>query len=61
MSELFTSGSVGEAAGNCCLYPATRIGKLRFLEIGCACEVTLALEVALLTRNRVNFGALGYG
>ncbi len=38
MSELFTSGSVGGAAGNCCLYPATRIGKLVFIVIGWACE-----------------------
>jgi hypothetical protein len=30
VSELFTQGSVGGAAGNCCLYPATRIAKLRF-------------------------------
>jgi hypothetical protein len=30
MSELFTSGSVGGAAGNCCLYPATRIATARF-------------------------------
>ena len=30
MSELFTSGSVGGAAGNCCLYPATRIANARF-------------------------------
>ena len=25
MSELFTSGSVGGAAGNCCSYPAVRL------------------------------------
>jgi hypothetical protein len=24
VSELFTQGSVGGAAGNCCLYPASR-------------------------------------
>jgi hypothetical protein len=30
MSELFTSGSVGGAAGNCCLYPATGLPKLGF-------------------------------
>ncbi len=56
MSELFTSGSVGGAAGNCCLYPATRIAILRFFEIGCACGVTLALKAIFLARNRVNFG-----
>jgi hypothetical protein len=27
MSELFTSGSVGGAAGNCCLYPASGLPK----------------------------------
>jgi hypothetical protein len=27
MSELFTSGSVGGAAGNCCLYPASETVK----------------------------------
>jgi len=32
----------------------TRIATLRFLEIGCACGVTLAPKVSLLTRNRVN-------
>ncbi|MCP4374133.1 MAG: hypothetical protein GY797_39415 [Deltaproteobacteria bacterium] len=30
--------------------------KLRLLEIGCACGVTLASKVILLARNRVNFG-----
>jgi len=30
MSELFTSGSVGGAAGNCCSYPATRPSKHGF-------------------------------
>jgi hypothetical protein len=30
MSELFTSGTVGGAAGNCCLYPTTRIATARF-------------------------------
>ena len=38
VSELFTQGSVGGAAGNCCLYPASRIGKRRFYRIGWACE-----------------------
>jgi len=27
MSELFTSGSVGGAAGNCCSYPASGLPK----------------------------------
>ena len=30
MREFRTSGSVGEAAGNCCLYPACRPIKLGF-------------------------------
>ncbi len=61
MSELFTQGSVGGAAGNCCLYPATRIAKLRLIENGCACGVTLASKVILLARNRVNFGVSWLG
>ena len=36
--------------------PITRIAKPRFLEIGCACGVTLASKVALLARNRVMGG-----
>jgi len=55
MSELFTSGSVGGAAGNCCFYPATRIAMLRFLEVGCACGGALALQVVSLARNRRDF------
>ncbi len=56
MSELFTSGSVGGAAGNCCLYPARRITTLPFIEIGRACGVALALKVASLARNRLILG-----
>jgi HEAT repeat protein len=47
---------VGGAAVTCRLYPATRIAKLRFLEIDCACRVTLASKVTLLARNRVMGG-----
>ena len=48
VSELFTQGSVGGAAGNCCLYPATRIATLRCLEISFACGGALASKVTLL-------------
>jgi hypothetical protein len=44
MSELFTSGSVGGAAGNCCLYPATRIAMLRLIESGWACGTEFGVE-----------------
>jgi len=53
VSELFTQGSVGGAAGNCCLYPATRIAKRRLIETGWACGDTLTLRVVSLARNRV--------
>ena len=56
VSELFTQGSVGGAAGNCCLYPASRIATAPFFEVGCACGVTLVLKVASLARNRLILG-----
>jgi hypothetical protein len=53
VSELFTQGSVGGAAGNCCLYPATRIAMQRLIETGWACGDASALKMTLLAHNRV--------
>jgi hypothetical protein len=45
VSELFTQGSVGGAAGNCCSYPATRPPKLHL--IGASVYLLLAEPVKL--------------
>ncbi|MCP4370817.1 MAG: hypothetical protein GY797_22290 [Deltaproteobacteria bacterium] len=61
MSELFTQGTVGGAAGNCCLYPARRITTLPLIEIGCACGVAFALKAHSPARNRLIVGVRQFG
>ncbi len=54
MSELFTQGSVGGAAGNCCSYPAKRIGKLGFYQSYQASKGTFKRRDLAILANRLN-------
>ena len=65
MREFCTQGSVGGAAGNCCLYPASGLPKLVFIE---GVQPVMLSQIGAIGAGEVHFyrrgvlcSALSYG